>query len=180
MKWRRSLLLPGVPILVILIGLGIIFRVVLTAWATRAAEPPPAIGEKAPFFSLKDLGGKAIRLDDFSGKVMIVNFWATWCVPCRDEMPLLQQFAMEYGQNAVVVGIDLDEPRDLVASYAENYQIGFPILLDEGSKVADRYLIHGFPTTIFIDAEGRISAIHIGKLSQATLSELSKQAGLNI
>lgn len=179
MKWRRMLLLLGGPLLVILIGLGIIFRVELLGWATRAAEPPPAVGQKAPFFSLKDLDGKVVRLDAFSGKVVVVNFWATWCIPCREEMPLLQQFAVENGQDAVVVGIDLDEPRNLVASYIENYEIGFPIMLDDGSKVADRYLIHGFPTTIFIDPEGKIAAIHLGKLSQANLSELSKQAGLN-
>lgn len=179
MKWRRDLLLPGILALCVLIGLGIIFRVELMAWVTRSAESPPAVGQEAPDFSLKDLKGSTIRLAELRGKVVIVNFWATWCIPCREEMPLLQEFAQANSQEVVVLGIDLDEPQDLVAGFAEKYQIGFPILLDAGSKVADQYFIHGFPTSVIIDPAGNITAIHIGKLTQANLSEYGKQAGLN-
>jgi peroxiredoxin len=179
MKWRRPLLLFGGLALCILIGLGIIYRVELQAWVNREMDTTPAVGQKAPDFSLADLKGMTVRLDDFRGKVVIINFWATWCAPCREEMPLLQQFALANSQDAVVIGIDLDEPEDLVTSFVEQYKIDFPILMDAGGKVADRYVVHGFPTSILINPEGKITAIHIGKLTQADLSEFGKQAGLN-
>ncbi|HWQ04752.1 MAG TPA: TlpA disulfide reductase family protein [Longilinea sp.] len=176
MKWRRLLLLLGVLALSVLIILAFIHRVELLAWVTRNAGSIPEVGKDAPDFSLKDLNGETVRLDDFHGKVVVVNFWATWCIPCREEMPLLQQFSVENFQDVVVLGIDLDEPRDLVASYTKQFQIDFPVLLDAGSKVADRYFIHGFPTTIVVDTDGKIMAIHIGKLTQENLMEFMEQA----
>lgn len=178
MRWKGLLLLLGGLVFGTLIGL-IILRGGLTSSSPERLPAPAEVGHSAPEFSLKNLEGETISLDHFRGKVVFLNFWATWCVPCRGEMPLLQQFARENGGSTVVLGINLDEPIDQVASFAAEAGITFPILLDTGSEVVTRYAIRGYPTTVVVDRDGNIQAIHIGTLTQSTLADYLEQAGQN-
>ncbi len=174
MRWKGLLLLLGGLVFGTLIGL-IIVRGGLTFSAPEKMPAPAEVGQPAPDFSLKNLEGETISLDQFRGKVVFLNFWATWCVPCREEMPLLQQFARENDGSAVVLGINLDEPAGQVASFTTDAGITFPILLDTGSEVVTRYAIRGYPTTVVVDSDGIIQAIHIGSLTQSTLADFLEQ-----
>ncbi len=136
------------------------------------------VGRAAPGFELQGLEGDKLGLSDLKGKVVLLNFWATWCTPCKQEMPLLQQRADQFPNELTVVGINYDEPFSLVKDFVTGLKITFPILLDPGSKVQALYQVRGYPTTIFIDGQGIIRAVHIGELSGTMLDDYLKQIGI--
>lgn len=117
----------------------------------------PRVGALAPGFALKTPDGKTLSLAELKGKVVIVNFWATWCPPCRAEMPALQDAQAEHeAQGLVVVGVDQQEDASLVQAFQQtrNYSIRF--VLDADGKVARAYNVAGLPTSFFINREGVI------------------------
>jgi peroxiredoxin len=144
----------------------------------RAAPPPaplevPALKLAAtiPEFELADRDGQMRSLRDWSGKSLIVNFWATWCAPCRREIPLLERLQAQYGPEGFqVIGIAADY-RDKVLSYADEIKIQYPLLIGEQEALdaATAFGVEavGFPFTIFSDRQGRIIAAHMGELTQA-------------
>ena len=137
-------------------------------------------GSQAPGFELEAADGTMVGLDDYLGEVVLINFWATWCAPCRIEMPLLQStFESLEDQGFVVLGIDFDEPADLVASFGDELGLTFPLLLDPGGKVQQQYKVRGYPTTVILDREGRIQSFHIGVLTQSQLDGYLQIAGLS-
>jgi thiol-disulfide isomerase/thioredoxin len=140
--------------------------------------PSPFVGAPAPNFELQTLSGSQISLSDLKGKVVLLNFWATWCVPCRQEMPLLQDRAISYPSRLVVLGINYDEPANLVQDYVTSLKISFPILMDPGSKVQALYRVRGYPTTVIVDGQGIIRFFHIGELSDTILDDYLKQLGI--
>src|SRR5262249_34512931 len=111
----------------------------------------------APGFQLKTLERKSIRLSDYPGKAVLLNFWATWCVPCNEEMPWLIAFQKQYGpKGLVVLGIAMDSSVEAIKKFTAKQEINFPIVL--GSQaVADQYYVKGLPVSIFIDRNGRIT-----------------------
>ena len=125
-----------------------------------------------PPFKLADRDGQMRSLkDDWAGKSLIVNFWATWCAPCRREIPLLKQIARERaGENFQVIGIAVDF-RDKVIAYADEMKIGYPMLIGEQEALdaAAAFGVDavGLPFTIFTDAKGRVIALHMGELTAA-------------
>ena len=121
----------------------------------------------APDFSLPSLNGQQIGLQEFSGKPIILNFWATWCAPCKDEMPLLESISKEYGSNLVVIAINEGDNLSAVKEFVENENLDLQILLDEENEVGDLYKLSGYPTSVFIDGKGIIQAIYLGELSLA-------------
>ncbi len=142
-------------------------------------EPGLLLGSLAPDFELVRAGGGSLRLADLRGQVVLLNFWATWCLPCRSEMPLLQQtYDRLGGQGFVAIGVDFDEPAEIVIAFAEELGIDFPLLLDPGGQVQRLYRVIGYPTSVILDREGRISAYHIGILAKSQLDDYLKQAGL--
>ncbi len=124
---------------------------------------PPLTGRPrsaAPGYELPDLEGRNHRLEDLRGRIVLLNFWATWCGPCREELPALDQLASRHAEDGlVVVGISLDRAgREAVAGFLEGRGIGFPVLLDPNSEVGDRYGVRFYPTSVVIDRQGRLVA----------------------
>ena len=137
-------------------------------------------GSQAPIFDLQAADGTLVGLEDYRGQVVLLNFWATWCAPCRTEMPLLEStFESFKDQGLVVLGVDFDESADLVASFGDELGLSFPLLLDPGGKVQTLYKVRGYPTTVVLDREGRIQAYHIGVLTQSQLDGYLENAGLS-
>jgi thiol-disulfide isomerase/thioredoxin len=146
--------------------------------ANPADVPSPFVGSPAPNFALQTLSGSPISLSDVKGKVVLLNFWATWCAPCQLEMPLLQARASQYPADLVILGIDYNEDPTLVQDFVSNLKITFPILLDPGSKVQDLYRVRGYPTTVFVDGDGIIRVVQIGELSGTMLDNYLKRLGI--
>lgn len=126
------------------------------------------VGQPAPDFTLQDLHRQTQRLSDYRGSVVLVNFWATWCPPCRIEMPTLQAVYEKLGdQGLIVLGLNwtqVDTPQQ-VEPYVESLGVTFPILLDPDGHVADSiYPLQGLPTSIIIDRAGVVQQISIGPL----------------
>ncbi len=118
------------------------------------------VGYLAPDFSLRNLKGNYQSLDSFSGQVVVLNFWATWCVPCRVEMPSFEKLYRRYRSEGVtVLAVTLDKNSEQnIKSFVEEYELSFPVLLDEEGKVERLYPSMTIPFTYVIDRDGRIVA----------------------
>jgi thiol-disulfide isomerase/thioredoxin len=136
-----------------------------------AAGQTAQLGATLPHFTLADRDGQPRSLHDWPGKALIVNFWATWCAPCRREIPLLQQLQRDHGDEGFqVIGIAVDF-RDKVLAYADEMQIDYPLLIGEqdGLDAAAAFGVPtvGFPFTVFSDRHGRVVTTHFGELTAA-------------
>jgi thiol-disulfide isomerase/thioredoxin len=138
----------------------------------------PEKGVLAPEFSLVDLSGNQVALSDLHGKVVLLNFWATWCGPCRIEMPLLQALHDELRDKLTVVAINFDEPKDQVQAFADEFGLTFGILLDPGGEVQNLYRIRGYPTSVLIDENGVVQIVHIGIMAESQLDGYLQQMGV--
>jgi thiol-disulfide isomerase/thioredoxin len=140
------------------------------------------MGEPAPNFTLTNLTGQPVTLSDYNGKVVLVNFWATWCPSCLSEMPDYEQVYQQHGGpegNFVVLGVNLQEDQTLVEDYATGLGVTFPILLDEDGYVTTReYQVTGMPASFIIDRQGVIVYRHLGPLSVETLRAKLAELGL--
>lgn len=117
----------------------------------------------APEFTLPDLDGKIHRLSDYRGKVVILNFWATWCPPCRFEMPSMQTAWLQTKDRGVVIlAINVGEDEDTIFTFTGDYPVEFPLLLDKDSKVIRQWSVRGLPTTYIVGPDGRIIYSAIG------------------
>jgi len=146
---------------------------------TATPAPAPIQGAPAPDFTLTDLDGATVTLSDLAGQVVILNFWATWCGPCRLEMPLLQAaYNAHRDQGLTILAIDLDDPVADVLDFRDALALTFPILLDPGTTVTDLYRVRGWPTTYFVNRDGVVSRQHIGALSDGQLTDYLTQLGL--
>ena len=137
-------------------------------WLSRVPEglddvPSPVAGRSAPDFTLQSLDGRTFTLSDLRGEVVILNFWATWCKPCEEEMPALQEvYDARRAEGLIVLGVNQNEPPSLVQSFGEKYRLTFPLLLDPGYLVSDAYRINALPSTFFIDRAGTIRDVTYG------------------
>lgn len=131
----------------------------------------PSTGFLANDFSLTGLDGKSYQLSAFRGKPVILNFWATWCPPCRAEMPAFERVWQRYNQGDVVIlAVNQRESPLTVERFEQNVvDVSFPILLDSQGEASRLFLVTGLPTTFFIDAEGRIQVVSMGGMDEATL-----------
>lgn len=131
----------------------------------------PSTGFLANDFSLTGLDGRSYQLSAFRGKPVILNFWATWCPPCRAEMPAFERVWQRYNQGDVVIlAVNQRENPLTIERFEQNVvDVSFPILLDSQGEVSRLYAVMGLPTTFFIDAEGRIQAVSMGGMDEATL-----------
>lgn len=128
------------------------------------------IGQPAPDFTLRGPKGEAVSLSDFAGHPLLINFWATWCPPCRFEMPLLEQTYKKLKDDGfVVLAVDVQEGPELVNPYIEQMGLTFPVALDRGGSVATAYRVAALPTTVFVDSKGIVTDVHRGALVESTL-----------
>ena len=134
--------------------------------------PSPQVGFPAPDFSLSNLDGQSSRLAEWRGQPLVLNFWATWCPPCRAEMPALQAAAQAYRRQGVhVLGINQAEEPAQVVGFLQTLGLDFSVLLDRDAAVSQLYRVRSLPTTFFVDREGVIREIVIGgPMSQALLA----------
>ncbi len=127
----------------------------------QRAMPGKSVGN----FSLNDIENKTIKLSDYKGKYVLLNAWATWCPPCRAEMPALNAFYQEHKEKGFeILAINAGETRDEAAHFANSYSLGFKVLLDTDGQVITGLGITAFPTSILLDPEGKVAFMHFGML----------------
>jgi cytochrome c biogenesis protein CcmG/thiol:disulfide interchange protein DsbE len=134
-------------------------------------------GSLANDFSLENLKGEQVRLSDLRGKVVVVDFWATWCIPCVEEMPYFQQYQKQY-PDFVMLGIDQEESISQVSSFLGGKGIDYQILMDYNAKVAGSYKVFMLPTTFFIDKDGMIRFRHYGIMTPDQLGYYLRTLGV--
>lgn len=126
--------------------------------------------EKAIDFTLKDLNGNKVSLSDFKGKNVYLNFFATWCPPCRAEMPDIEKVYQKYkDKDFVVLAVDLGEDKDTVKSFIEKNKYNFKVVLDSDQSVAEKYNISAIPVSVFIDKKGNVVAKKVGAMSNGEM-----------
>ena len=184
-KWRRALPLIA-SVLAIVIGILLVARPAFLS--PTSATPQPALqggttgrlpreGEIIPDFELPTLDGRMVRLSALRGSPVLINFWATWCGPCKQEMPLFaEQYDWNKGRGLRVLAIDTlanDNVEDMRA-FARQLNLNFDVLVDEQDAVAGGWNVMGLPTTFFIKADGTIAKVHVGQLTPDQLIENMK------
>jgi thiol-disulfide isomerase/thioredoxin len=155
------------------------------AWAQHAhpaaSSAAPKLGAPAIPFDLKTLEGKQAGLDSFRGKPLIINFFATWCDPCREEMPLINELAAQGNNKGYrVLGIAVEDTRAALTEYVKEAKLVFPIALDLNSTVKRSYRIFGPPATFFIDGNGVIRDIILGPITQERARDALRKTGLEL
>ncbi|SHH67879.1 TlpA family protein disulfide reductase [Clostridium grantii] len=131
----------------------------------------PEVGKEVPDFTLKNLNGEEVSLSDYKGKIVIVNFWATWCKYCVKEMPDLQKFDDE-NDEIVVLAVNVQEDYDIVKNYIDNSAYSFPVLLDETGNISSTYLVSSFPTSFFINEEGILLGSVPGMMTYIQMNDI--------
>jgi cytochrome c biogenesis protein CcmG, thiol:disulfide interchange protein DsbE len=169
-------------VLGVLVGLLVLSGVWLIAG--RDTGSVPTVTEvkpyDAPAFTLKNLDGAPVSLDDFKGKVVLLNFWATWCDPCKEETPALEAAYQKLkDQGLVIVGVDLynaERSRSYgiqeVRQFVNRYGVTYPIVLDESGSVGQAYAIHPIPTSYFIDQQGKVRYLKVGQLNMSDVERI--------
>jgi thiol-disulfide isomerase/thioredoxin len=133
--------------------------------ATLIAVPALAVAPSgpAPKFQLDSIGGKVVNLDQFKGQVVMINFWASWCGPCRTEMPILEKLHAKYKpMGFTMVGINVEPDPKLAVDWLKSTPVSFPILLDTKSEVSKLYQVAGMPSTVIVDRKGNLRWLHRG------------------
>lgn len=148
---RKRLIIRSVILLIFVVALG------FTLFQLLHTTKTVAIGDQAPNFELTDLNGKKVQLKDFRGKTVMINFWASWCDPCKEEVPYINQaYESVKDKNIVILGVNYAESHFAVQNFVEQYHMKFPVLLDENKDVVNAYGVGPIPTTFFIDKNGKV------------------------
>lgn len=154
-----------------------------TGWIALSQEPvttfnpgsdlteAPIPGYLAPQFILNSTVGEEIAMQDYLGRPVILNFWATWCPPCRAEVPHFQDASVKYKGRAIILGIDQGEPQSVVTDFANSFALSYPLLLDQDNSVNRQYGVSALPTTVFVDAQGIVREVFTGIINGAVLQD---------
>jgi len=143
------------------------------------AGRPPLVGSPAPEIALKDLQGQEVKLSDLHGKIVLLNFWATWCKPCKEEMPAMQaSYEKLRDQGFVVLAVNELEDVDKVIEHIRTHGHTFPVVMDHDNRVANRYGVVGLPASFLIDRQGIVREHIFGNLlTEERIAELVRQYG---
>lgn len=137
-----------------------------SAVSGESADVGLETGKTAPDFTLQTLDGSEARLSDFRGKPVFVNFWATWCPPCRAEMPDMQKLYDNMDIEILAINLtDTEKSEEGVASFVEDMDLTFPVLMDTEGEISSAYNVKAYPTSYLLDAEGKISHIAYGAMN---------------
>ncbi|MBE3066468.1 MAG: TlpA family protein disulfide reductase [Chloroflexi bacterium] len=140
--------------------------------STAPIFPPITLDYPAPQLTLTDLQGKPVSIEDYRGQVILVNNWATWCPPCKTEMPELQAFYTAHAaEGFVVVAIESGEPADQVASFVQEYGMSFPVWLDPHGTALEIFQNWNLPSSYVIDRDGKVRLSWTGAINQPTLEQ---------
>ncbi len=143
----------------------------------RREIPSPLVGKPAPAFTLSLFDGRRLSLEELRGKVVVVDFWASWCVPCREEASLLEATWRKYRERGVVfVGVNFQDQERAGGQFLKEFGITFPNGPDPGSRIAIDYGVYGIPELFFVDPQGRITYKHIGLIGGQTLRTKLEEA----
>jgi peroxiredoxin len=129
-------------------------------------------GHRARDFKLETLDGQETSLSDYEDSVVLINFWATWCAPCRAEVPDLEATYQKYQDDGfVVLGVNLEEPPETIVPFVEEFDVTYPILLDRNGELMKTYRAMGLPMSVLVDREGMIQVRHVGFLTASQLED---------
>ena len=138
----------------------VLLALTLTA---SAASPTKLISQRAPDFVLRSIDGENVRLSEHLGEVVLVNFWASWCGPCRQEMPKLDELNAKYHRaGLLLVGVNVDEEAPKALEMAQAMKVGYPLLMDPHKDIVRAYQVTSLPATIIIDREGVVRYVNEG------------------
>jgi thiol-disulfide isomerase/thioredoxin len=157
---------------------GIVSLILLTS--TFSTASPTSVGENAPAkvdfpapdLDLHDIMGNPVSLKDYRGQVMLVNNWATWCPPCRQEMPILDAYFRDHRhQDFVIVAIDAGDPATMVVDFVNRYEMSFPVWVDPSSSALNSFRNNYLPSSYLIDIKGQVVMVWSGAVSRASLEQ---------
>lgn len=165
LKLHRNIFGTGLVALLFILG-----TVLLSACGGDSPADPL---QKAPNFALKDLNGQEVTLTQFLGQPVMLNFWASWCAPCRLEMPLMEATYQKHkDEGLAILAINSGESPEAAQAFVTENKLTFPILMDENLEVSNLiYRLRGLPVSIFIDREGNLVARHVGTLNERLMAE---------
>lgn len=201
MKNKRWIIDLSLILIIIVIGLFIALEIDQRAKALNESAEPNGSGDSieleqfdssptdedtiiqdpvpAKEFVLVNLAGETVALSNHLGQPVMVNFWATWCPPCRKEMPIIQKYADLFDDRLVVLAINAGEEESVVQNFVIDSGLDLQFLLDPTNSVAELYAVRGFPTTLFINTEGSLVATHIGELDELLITYYLEMIGLS-
>ena len=162
----------------ILAGVLMLLAVTLVACGGGDSSGPTGVnkGNLASGFTLEALDGSSVSLDGYRGNVVLINFWATWCPPCRAEIPDIEQvYQARQDDGFVVLGVNEEEPRESVEPFVEAMGMTYPVLLDERGQVLKMYRAIGLPMSVLLDQDGVIQVRHVGALTMEQLEDYLAQ-----
>ncbi|WP_258166519.1 redoxin domain-containing protein [Paenibacillus sp. PCH8] len=123
-------------------------------------------GAEAPEFTAVNSAGEEVRLSDYRGKAVMINFWASWCTPCVREMPLVHQIAEAHQDDVVTLFVNVGESKGTIREFMDKQQFDFPVIIDVTGKISSLYRITGLPATMVMDREGEFRHILLGELTE--------------
>lgn len=165
---------------VLVVGLLVVLPLVGLLVANLGRDPhnvrSPLIGKPAPPFALPDLEGRPFTLEALRGRTVVLNFWASWCMPCLQEHPVLTGAASALGDRVQFLGVVYEDEISNIRSFLRQEGSTYPSLVDEGGKTAIAYGVYGVPETFIIDPQGTITAKHVGPMTPSLLRGYLEQA----
>lgn len=166
---------PGNPAVATSANSGTPLFTTLPAPVSVNSAPAPVAGAPAPDFALKTLDGSEVSLSQFRGQPVLINFWASWCPPCRLEMPdLVRAYEAHKAEGFVVLGVNLTFQDSLpdVQAFVDEFNMTFPVLLDEAGEVTENlYRLRGLPLSVFVNREGVITRVHLGAMTASQIDD---------
>ena len=175
--WVKLRWLITIEVLVIVCGVWIYWARVPDNSVPTAPKTNSGL---APDFSLSSIDGRAVSLNDWRGRIRLLNFWATWCVPCREEMPEIElAYQTWQDQGFIVLSINEADDRDAVREFVQTFHPTFPVLLDRDGTAAKSYRVVGLPTSVFIDRDGVARTVKVGAMNLGYIESQLAQMGLS-